>query len=71
MGLPGLGKYRGAPMSLVKLRKERRCKECIMPIPKGTVAYRSLLFATINDIMRCDRICPNCMKDHGEFLPGS
>ena len=42
-----------------------------MPIPKGTVAYRPLLFATINDIMRCDRICPNCMKDHGEFLPGS
>jgi hypothetical protein len=55
-------------MSYCKLRKARNCKGCGVEIKAGTMAYRSMLYATINDVMRCDRICPHCIVDHGTDL---
>ena len=56
-------------MSLAKLRKDRNCIKCSIEIRKGEKAYRSMLFATVNGVIRCDRVCPECMKAHGEFMP--
>ncbi len=69
--LPGVGRYKGMPVSLVRIRKAHRCKECTAPLEKGSRAYRPMLFGNVGDVLRCDRICPICMKAVGEFLPGS
>lgn len=58
-------------MSLGKLRKERKCLICWAALPKGAIAYRPMLFATVNTVMRCDRVCPDCMVTHGVFVVGS
>jgi hypothetical protein len=69
--LPGIGKYKGMPVSLVRMRKAHTCKECTGAVTKGSMAYRPLLFGSVNDVIRCDRVCPDCMKAVGQFLPGS
>lgn len=68
MKLPALAKWRGCPVSYCKLRKARNCKECGIEIKAGDMAYRSLLFATVNDVIRCDRVCPRCVVAHGTDL---
>jgi hypothetical protein len=69
--LSGIGRYKGMPVSLVKTRKPHTCKECLVALPKGSAVYRPLLFGSVTDVIRCDRICPDCMKAVGQFLPGS
>jgi hypothetical protein len=69
--LPAVGEYQGMPVSVATLRKERRCKGCWAALRKGEKAYRPILFAAVNGILRCDRICPSCMKEHGRFLAES
>jgi hypothetical protein len=69
--LPGIGRYKGMPVSLVRMRKAHTCKECRVALEKGDMAYRPLLFGNVGDVMRCDRICHHCMKAVGEFIPGS
>ena len=68
MTLPSLGRYKDVPVSLAKLRKDRHCIQCSVGMVKGQKAYRSMLFATVNGVIRCDRICPECMRIHGVFL---
>ena len=59
-------KWRGVcPMSQVKTRKEHRCHNCGLGIPKGAQAFRSLLDGEAGGLQRCDLICFSC----GEKCP--
>jgi hypothetical protein len=69
--IPKVGQYQGMPVSLATLRKERRCKECWAILRKGEKAFRPMLFATVNGVLRCDRICPPCMSERGRFMAGT
>ena len=63
-----LGRFRGMPVSLARLRKARSCKACGIMLAVGRKAYRPMLGGAINGILRCDRICASCMATQGVFL---
>jgi hypothetical protein len=50
--------YRGCPLSLVRLRKPRRCMRCLKVLPSGELAWRRSVASLI--MQQSDRLCVPC-----------